>query len=203
MSMASGNEDSKDDKDTYDKLLKEWELEKYIENFKKDGWDDPHDWDDLIKDDGKQLEDDKLIDKKGHRKKFIRFYKDWKNAAMNDKDSFAKPLANSKVITMDYNGNKKNSGFYLMPSIMSCSNKNNKEAYNNFILQDRILSDSRHKVILMVGQTGAGKTTTINSMINYLYAVKYKNPFRCKLILEKEKKQDKQNYKLILLHLIN
>ena len=37
----------------------------------------------------------------------------------------------------------------------------------------------------MVGQTGAGKTT-INSMINYLYQVKY-NPFRYKLILEKEK----------------
>ena len=191
MSMASGNEDHKGDEDTYDKLLKKWDLSQYIKNFENDGWIDPQDWDGLIQDNGKPLKDENLIDKGGFRKKFIRCYEEWKNDKMKDldKDSYAKPLVNSKVITMDYNGIKRNSGFYLIPSIMSCSNKEgNKDAYNNFILQDRILSDNRHKVVLMVGQTGAGKTTTVNSMINYLYDVKYKNPFRYKLILEKTKK---------------
>ena len=42
------------------------------------------------------------------------------------------------------------------------------------------------KVILVVGATGSGKTTLINGIINYLFSVKFKDPFRYKLMLDSE-----------------
>ena len=40
------------------------------------------------------------------------------------------------------------------------------------------------KVILVLGQTGAGKTTWINTMLNYLLGVNYSDNFRFKLVIE-------------------
>ena len=49
------------------------------------------------------------------------------------------------------------------------------------------------RVVLIVGATGSGKTTLINGIINYLFAVKYSDPFRYELMLDKQDGSGKQS----------
>lgn len=42
---------------------------------------------------------------------------------------------------------------------------------------------SRAKAILVIGETGSGKTTLINSFANFICGVKISDPFRYKVIL--------------------
>ena len=53
------------------------------------------------------------------------------------------------------------------------------------------IEQCQEKVLMMVGATGAGKTTLINGMVNYILDVQWKNNFRFKLITEKKKTQTK------------
>ena len=84
---------------------------------------------------------------------------------------------------------------------------NNNINYNNFIkkidnleiktyknepkFNDKELSNS--KTIIMVGETGSGKTTMINSLTNYLSDVKLNDNYRYLLINEAETKDNKDN----------
>ena len=86
-------------------------------------------------------------------------------------------------------------------------NEPNKEKY---LVKDNIISDDDDKkiktylypsvdftpedekkaqVILLIGQTGNGKTTLINFLINALLGVKYDDEYRYKIIVE-EKRSD-------------
>ena len=46
--------------------------------------------------------------------------------------------------------------------------------------------DREHKVIILMGATGCGKSTLINGMVNYILGVQWGDPFRFKCVREDE-----------------
>ena len=51
----------------------------------------------------------------------------------------------------------------------------------------KVFADDDHKIILVCGKKVAGKSTLINSLMNYIYGVQIGDNFRLKLIEEKKK----------------
>ncbi|KAL1280922.1 hypothetical protein QQF64_015522 [Cirrhinus molitorella] len=56
-------------------------------------------------------------------------------------------------------------------------------SFNQYVF-GRKVEDVKNKVILLLGSTGAGKTTLINVMANYILGVKWQDAYRFKLINE-------------------
>ena len=52
---------------------------------------------------------------------------------------------------------------------------------------DNVAGGGTEKVLMVVGATGAGKTTLINGMVNYILGVQWKDDFRYKLVIEDDK----------------
>eukprot|EP01084_Bolivina_argentea_P237874 399669_1 len=51
----------------------------------------------------------------------------------------------------------------------------------------KLVPNNDHKIVILCGRTGAGKTTLINAMVNYIYGIKQEDKCRLKLINEKQK----------------
>ncbi|XP_057365084.1 uncharacterized protein LOC130685825 [Daphnia carinata] len=50
----------------------------------------------------------------------------------------------------------------------------------------RLPNPKNHKIIILMGATGCGKSTLINGMVNYIFGVQWKDPFRFKCVREDE-----------------
>ncbi|KAI9345486.1 hypothetical protein DFJ73DRAFT_796982 [Zopfochytrium polystomum] len=57
-------------------------------------------------------------------------------------------------------------------------------------LESVIPGDEKPIHLLVLGPTGAGKSTTINSLINFLFGVKQSDNFRFKVVWEKDERKD-------------
>lgn len=77
------------------------------------------------------------------------------------------------------------------PSVYKLSRNERMRRENSMIARQsigrapkRVKGRLTEKVLMVVGATGAGKTTLINGMVNFILGVDWKDPFRYKLVVE-------------------
>ena len=74
---------------------------------------------------------------------------------------------------------------YKLPLQLTIEDKANKLRKFDIILPKNVLKYNKHEKVLMVlGATGAGKSTLINGMANYILGVTWEDDFRYKVITE-------------------
>ena len=86
--------------------------------------------------------------------------------------------SSSKEITTD----KDEIPIYLLPQ--KCKLKNKDRQIAKFTIGKAHGTPKTEKVLLVVGATGAGKTTLINGMVNYIFGVQWEDDFRFKLVVD-------------------
>ena len=76
---------------------------------------------------------------------------------------------------------------YLLPTLVTTS----KSGYQKVtVAHPQHLAVAAHKVLLLVGATGAGKSSLVNPMANYIMGVDWDDEYRFKLISEEEATHD-------------
>lgn len=86
--------------------------------------------------------------------------------------------------------------FYQLNLTQTFSDKKNGLFKYN-VGEDNPLKVQTHKIIMLLGATGSGKTTLINGMINYILGVDFTDNVRYKLIVEPTANQAKSQTKYI------
>ena len=75
---------------------------------------------------------------------------------------------------------------FKLPLTRIMENKNLMIA--QYDIGKKCISNSRNKVLMLIGASGVGKTTLINALVNYVFGVERSDNFRFKLIEEKLRK---------------
>ena len=78
---------------------------------------------------------------------------------------------------------KKSFKTYRVP-LNGAANSSQMRKYQTLYFGTRLKINSPHVVIMVVGATGAGKSTLINGMINYIFQVEWTDNFRFKIITD-------------------
>ena len=90
-------------------------------------------------------------------------------------------LSSSKKITSD------SPSVYKLRTKVVMRRRNSMIARQSIGMPKHATRMLTEKVLMVVGATGAGKTTLINGMVNYILGVEWKDDFRFKLIVEDSK----------------
>ena len=94
------------------------------------------------------------------------------------------PPTNVEPINSDHNGLR----IFQYPRILIRPDPNYPGCA---VISEQEMSEA--KVMILMGQTGTGKSTTINAMVNFLMGVHPEDDFRYELIVEESKKQQSKS----------
>ena len=94
---------------------------------------------------------------------------------------------NNKDLTIDYSDMPIKESFIKDKNIIPSDDEKEIKTYRYIPPVLNIEEERKAKIILLIGQTGNGKTTLINFLINILLGVKFEDNYRFKIAVEKKR----------------